>query len=78
MADQEMAENISYKVLHGIVDCLWIIGEPISGVQRGSQSRRRLAYSRKWTTTYDWITFLSMNDGTGAYNLYFGRLNTAR
>jgi DNA polymerase I len=28
--------------------------------------------------TYDWITFLPMNDGTGAYNRYFGRLNTGK
>jgi DNA polymerase I len=25
-----MAENMGYEVLHGIVDCLWVIGEPIS------------------------------------------------
>ena len=28
--------------------------------------------------TYDWITFLPMSDGTGAYNRYFGRLNTGK
>jgi DNA polymerase I len=28
--------------------------------------------------TYDWITFLPMSDGGGAYNRYFGRLNTGK
>jgi DNA polymerase, archaea type len=28
--------------------------------------------------TYDWITFLHMSDGGGAYNRYFGRLNTGK
>ena len=28
--------------------------------------------------TYDWITFLPMSDGIGAYNRYFGRLNTGK
>jgi DNA polymerase I len=28
--------------------------------------------------TYDWITILSMSDGRGAYNRYFGRSNTGK
>jgi len=28
--------------------------------------------------SYDWITFLPMSDGGGAYNRYFGRLNTGK
>jgi DNA polymerase, archaea type len=28
--------------------------------------------------SYDWIAFLPMSDGTGAYNRYFGRLNTGK
>lgn len=27
---REMAEEMGYGVLHGIVDYLWVIGEPIS------------------------------------------------
>jgi DNA polymerase I len=26
---QKYQENMGYEVLHGIVDCLWVIGEPI-------------------------------------------------
>jgi len=28
--------------------------------------------------SYDWIAFLPMADGSGAYNRYFGRLNTGK
>ena len=28
--------------------------------------------------SYDWITFLPMSDGGGAYDRYFGRLNTGK
>jgi hypothetical protein len=28
--------------------------------------------------TYEWITFLPMSDGGGAYNRYFGKLNTGK
>jgi len=31
MQIKELAEDMGFKVLHGIVDCLWVIGEPISG-----------------------------------------------
>jgi len=27
---KELAENMGFEVLHGIVDCLWVVGEPIS------------------------------------------------
>jgi DNA polymerase I len=27
---KELAESMGFEVLHGIVDCLWVIGEPIS------------------------------------------------
>jgi DNA polymerase elongation subunit (family B) len=36
---KELAENMGFEVLHGIVDCLWVIGEPISGFKEtGSPS----------------------------------------
>ena len=30
MQIKELAEDMNFEVLHGIVDCLWVIGEPIS------------------------------------------------
>jgi hypothetical protein len=43
------------------------------GVQRGSREGDWLLTE---VDTYDWITFLPMSHGTGAFNRYFGKLNT--
>ena len=52
------------------MDCLWIIGEPIYGFKQAVE-RWKWAYLQRWTP-YDWITFLRMSDGSGAYNRYTG------
>jgi len=75
MQIKEMAENMGYEVLHGIVDCLWVIGEPISVFKEAVEKETGILPE---ADTYDWITFLPMSDGTGAYNRYFGRLNTGK
>jgi len=66
---------MGYEVLHGIVDCLWVIGEPISVFKEAVEREAGILTE---VDTYDWITFLPMNDGTGAYNRYFGRMNTGK
>ena len=68
-----MAENMGYEVLHGIVDCLWVICEPISAFKEAVERETGILTE---VDTYDLITFLPMSDGGGAYNRYFGRLNT--
>jgi DNA polymerase I len=72
---KEMAESMGFEVLHGIVDCLWVVGEPISKFKEAVESETGILTV---VDTYDWITFLSMSDGMGAYNRYFGRLNTGK
>ncbi len=70
---KNLAESMNLEVLHGIVDCLWVVGEPISkfkqAVERETGIKAEVDY-------YDWIVFLPMADGCGAYNRYFGRLDT--
>jgi len=66
---------MGFKVLHGIVDCLWVIGEPISAFK---ETVEKETWHLNRGDTYDWITFLPMSDGGGAYNRYFGRLNTGK
>jgi len=75
MQIKEMAEEMGFEVLHGIVDCLWVIGEPISVFKEAVEKETGILTE---VDTYDWITFLPMSDGTGAYNRYFGRLNTGK
>ena len=66
---------MGFEVLHGIVDCLWVTGEPISAFKEAVERETGILTE---VDTYDWIAFLPMSDGTGAYNRYFGRLNTGK
>ena len=75
MQIKEMAEEMGFEVLHGIVDCLWVIGEPISVFKEAVEKETGILTE---VDTYDWITFLPMSDGGGAYNRYFGRLDTGK
>jgi len=75
MQIKEMAEEMGFEVLHGIVDCLRVIGEPISVFKEAVERESGILTE---VDTYDWITFLPMSDGGGAYNRYFGRLNTGK
>ncbi|VVB68980.1 DNA polymerase 1 [uncultured archaeon] len=75
MQIKELAESMGFEVLHGIVDCLWVIGEPISSFKEGVEKETGILTE---VDSYDWITFLPMADGSGAYNRYFGRLDTGK
>ena len=75
MQVKELAESMSFEVLHGIVDCLWVKGEPISSFKEAVERETGILTE---VDTYDWIAFLPMADGSGAYNRYFGRLSTGK
>jgi DNA polymerase I len=75
MQIKELAEDMGFEVLHGIVDCLWVIGEPISAYKEAVERKTGILTE---VDSYDWIAFLLMADGSGAYNRYFGRLNTGK
>jgi DNA polymerase, archaea type len=75
MQVKELAEGMDFEVLHGIVDCLWVIGEPISAFKEAVERETGILTE---VDSYDWITFLPMADGSGAYNRYFGRLDTGK
>lgn len=75
MQIKELAESMDFQVLHGIVDCLWVIGEPIAGFKEAVEKKTGIQTE---VDSYDWIAFLPMADGFGAYNRYFGRLDTGK
>ncbi|NPV63645.1 MAG: type B DNA-directed DNA polymerase [Methanotrichaceae archaeon] len=75
MQIKQLAEEMKYEVLHGIVDCLWVIGEPISAFKEAVERETSILTE---VDSYDWIAFLPMADGAGAYNRYFGRLDTGK
>jgi DNA polymerase, archaea type len=70
-----LAEDMDFEVLHGIVDCLWVVGDPIAEFKKAVESETGILTE---VDSYDWITFLPMADGSGAYNRYFGRLDTGK
>jgi len=72
---KDLAEGMDFQVLHGIVDCLWVIGEPIAGFKEAVERETGILTE---VDSYDWIVFLPMADGSGAYNRYFGRQDTGK
>lgn len=68
---KEIAEDAGCRVLHGIVDSLWVTGGDIERFVRETEREAGIPIESEW---YRWIAFLPMADGTGAYNRYFGRL----
>jgi DNA polymerase I len=72
---KEIAEGMDLEVLHGIVDCLWVRGDGIVGFKEAVEEETGILTE---VDSYDWIAFLQMADGSGAYNRYFGRLNTGK
>jgi DNA polymerase I len=71
MQAKDIAEMMNFTVLHGIVDCLWLRGSPITVLKERVERETGLLSEIEH---FDWIVFEPMNDGTGAYNRYFGRL----
>jgi DNA polymerase I len=69
---KDIAEDMNFRVLHGIVDCLWVQGSPVDALKARVERETGLLSE---VEHFDWIVFEPMNDGTGAYNRYFGRLS---
>ncbi len=57
---KELAEEMGFQVLHCIVDCLWVVGEPISKFKEAVEREDGILTE---VDTYDWIAFLPMSDG---------------
>jgi DNA polymerase I len=68
---KECAEALGCQVIHGIVDCLWLRGGDPPAAQRRIEQETGLLTEYD---AYDWIVFLPLADGYGAYNRYYGRL----
>lgn len=69
---RDIAEEMGFSVLHGIVDCLWVQGGPVAAFKERVERETRL---HTVVDAYDWLVFLPMADGTGAYTRYYGRLS---
>ncbi len=69
---KNIAEEMGFTVLHGIVDCLWVQGSPVALLKQSVENEIGIPTEIEH---FNWIVFQPMNDGSGAYNRYFGRLS---
>jgi len=69
---KDIAEEMGFFVLHGIVDCLWVQGSLVTALQERVNRETGLLTELEH---FNWIVFLPLNDGLGAYNRYYGRLS---
>ncbi len=69
---KDIAEEMGFRVLHGIVDCLWVQGSPVALLKQSVENEFGILTE---IGHFNWIVFQPMNDGFGAYNRYFGRLS---
>jgi DNA polymerase I len=72
MQTKDIAESMGFCVLHGIVDCLWVQGTAVDVLC--AEVNRKTGLSAE-SEHFDWIVFLPLNDGFGAYNRYYGKLS---
>jgi DNA polymerase I len=68
---KDIAESRGFSVLHGIVDCLWVQGTGVDDLC--AEVNRKIGLSTE-NEHFDWIVFLPLSDGFGAYNRYYGKL----
>jgi DNA polymerase I len=67
---KDIADAMNFRVLHGIVDCLWVQGTPVEALRAQVEKETSLLLE---VEHFDWIVFLPLADGFGAYNRYYGR-----
>src|SRR5208283_22044 len=67
---KDIADEMNFHVLHGIVDCLWLQGSPVDALKERIERETGLFLE---VEHFDWIVFLPLADGFGAYNRYYGR-----
>lgn len=67
---KEIAEEMGFTVLHGIIDCLWVQGASVEALAERLKMETRMSLEAEH---FDWIVFLPLADGFGAYNRYYGR-----
>jgi DNA polymerase, archaea type len=68
---KDIAEEMGFTILHGIVDCLWVQGSGVDALKTRVEQETGLTLESEH---FDWIVFEPLADGFGAYNRYFGRL----
>lgn len=69
----DLIESMGGKVLHAIIDCLFVQRISPSEITRVVE---KLTDFHTESEIYDWIVILPQADGTGSYGNYYGRLRS--
>ncbi len=70
---KEIAERYGYEILHGIVDSLWLKGDPEKAGAAAEEISRSIGIPLEVEGRYKWIVFLpNKGNGVGALNRYYG------
>jgi DNA polymerase elongation subunit (family B) len=73
----DLAEEMGFEILHGIVDSLWVKGKyPHELCRRASE---HIGITLEHKGIFKWIVFLpNRSNGTGALNRYYGVMNNGK
>jgi DNA polymerase elongation subunit (family B) len=73
----DIADEMGFEILHGIVDSLWVKGKDPSGLCRRASERIGITLEHKGV--FKWIVFLpNRSNGTGALNRYYGVMSNGK
>lgn len=73
----DLAEEMGFEILHGIVDSLWVKGKNPAGLCRGASERIGITLEHKGV--FRWIVFLpNRSNGSGALNRYYGVMTNGK
>lgn len=68
-----IANEYDLTVLHGIVDSLWLEGDPKRAFEAAARIGKKIGIPMEVEGTYKWIVFLpNKQNGIGALNRYYG------
>lgn len=73
----DLAEEMGFEILHGIVDSLWVKGKNPDELCRRASERIGIALEHKGM--FKWIVFLpNRSNGSGALNRYYGTMTNGK
>ena len=73
----DMAEEMGFEILHGIVDSLWVKGKDPAELCRRASERIGIPLEHKGI--FKWIVFLpNKSNGSGALNRYYGVMTNGK
>ncbi|MCZ7355572.1 MAG: hypothetical protein O8C66_07500 [Candidatus Methanoperedens sp.] len=73
----DLAEEMGFEILHGIVDSLWVKGNGVEELCR--RASERIGISLEYKGEFKWIVFLpNKSNGTGALNRYYGVMGNGK